>query len=286
MHYSEIAYANSQYPDQLREISHPPGRLWVAGKLRADIPLIAIVGSRKLSEYGQQVTYSLASELAAAGVGIVSGLALGADTIAHQAALEAGGYTVAVLGSGLECIYPASNRGLAQQIVQQGGAVITEQPPQMKGLKHHFPARNRIIAGLSRAVIVTEAAVTSGSLITASFGVQYNRDVMAVPGMITQQQSAGCNNLIRRGAKLITGASDILDELNLDAQITLSLPSSNNQEEAQILDLLARGTSQSHELITQSQLSASRFAQIMSLLEIRGTVRNLGSGRWVLRRGG
>lgn len=286
MHYSEIAYVNSQYPDQLREISHPPGRLWVAGKLRADIPLIAIVGSRKLSEYGQQVTYSLASELAAAGVGIVSGLALGADTIAHQAALEAGGYTVAVLGSGLECIYPASNRGLAQQIVQQGGAVITEQPPQMKGLKHHFPARNRIIAGLSRAVIVTEAAVTSGSLITASFGVQYNRDVMAVPGMITQQQSAGCNNLIRRGAKLITGASDILDELNLDAQITLSLPSSNNQEEAQILDLLARGASQSHELITQSQLSASRFAQIMSLLEIRGTVRNLGSGRWVLRRGG
>lgn len=286
MHYSEIAYVNSQYPDQLREISHPPGRLWVAGKLRADIPLIAIVGSRKLSEYGQQVTYSLASELAAAGVGIVSGLALGADTIAHQAALEAGGYTVAVLGSGLECIYPASNRGLAQQIVQQGGAVITEQPPQMKGLKHHFPARNRIIAGLSRAVIVTEAAVTSGSLITASFGVQYNRDVMAVPGMITQQQSAGSNNLIRRGAKLITGASDILDELNLDAQITLSLPSSNNQEEAQILDLLARGASQSHELITQSQLSASRFAQIMSLLEIRGTVRNLGSGRWVLRRGG
>ncbi len=283
MQISKVYCANLQYPKLLREIHRPPARLYVHGKL-IDVPLVAIVGSRRPTEYGRTATYRLASELAAAGMGIVSGLALGIDTVAHQAALAAGGYTVAVLGSGLSSIYPASNRTLAKRIVESGGAVITEQEPEMPALRHHFPARNRIIAGMSRGVIVTEAAENSGSLITARDARDENREVMAVPGNITSSLSAGSNSLLLAGAHPILKAQDVLNGLGLSSPAlprAESLPAS--KEEAVLLELLGQGISSSHELIGRSGLSASQFAQVISLMEINGKVKNLGGATWVQR---
>ena len=275
--------ANPQYPTLLRETTNPPTRLFVSGPL-PDIPLVAIVGSRRPTEYGRQVTYRLASELAAAGVGVVSGLAIGIDAVAHQAAIEVGGVTIAVLGSGLNQIYPASNRTLAAKLLASGGVLASEQEANMPPLKHHFPARNRIIAGLSRAVIVTEAAASSGSLITANFGLDENRLVMAVPGNITSLSSAGSNQLLKAGAGVVTEAKDVLDALNLEAGLLAQPPPSPaSAEEAAILELISQGISTSRELIERSQLSAAAFAHVISLMEISGKVRNLGAGTWVQR---
>lgn len=275
--------ANPQYPALLREIKNPPTFLYASGPL-PDIPLVAIVGSRRPTDYGRQVTYRLASELAAAGVGVVSGLAIGIDAVAHQAAIEAGGVTVAVLGSGLNQIYPASNRGLARKLLDSGGVIVSEQDYDMPPLRHHFPARNRIIAGLSLGVVVTEATAESGSLITATYALNENRLVMAVPGNITSLSSAGANKLLRAGATPITDTSQILDALDIEAKLLAHPPPPpGSAEEAAILELIGKGATTSRELIEQSQLSAARFAHIISLMEITGKVRNLGAGTWVRR---
>lgn len=283
MQSSKLFYANSQYPQLLRESTSPPAMLNICGVLR-DIPLIAIVGSRRLTEYGKQVTYQLASELAAAGLGIVSGLAIGADGVAHTATLEAGGYTIAVLGSGLQDIYPPRHRGLGRQIIAGGGALITEYELGMPALKQNFPARNRIIAGLAIATIVTEADVKSGSLITANRALNCGRLVMAVPGNINSPMSAGPNNLIRSGAIPITSAVDVLDQLNIKSEaISSPTPAAANAQEELIFTLLNQGVTTSQQLIEQTQLSAAEFARAISLMEITGKVRNLGAGTWVKR---
>jgi DNA processing protein len=281
MQITKLPYANPQYPRLLREITNPPKWLFVSGPM-PDIPLVAIVGSRRPTDYGRQVTYRLASELAAGGIGIVSGLAIGIDAVAHQAAIEAGGFTLAVLGSGLNQIYPLRNRPLASKLLGAGGVIMTEQEADMPPLKHHFPARNRIIAGLARAVVVTEAAAGSGSLITATFALDENRLVMAVPGNVTSLASVGTNKLLRAGAVPITSATDVLEALNLDRQLpSRPPPTPQNAEEAAILELIAQGITTSRELIEHSALSAARFAHIISLMEITGKVRNLGAGTWV-----
>jgi DNA processing protein len=217
-------------------------------------------------------------------LGIVAGLAIGIDAVAHEAALDAGGYTVAVLGSGLNRLSPRQNQGLARRIARQGGAVISEQPADMPGFKQHFPARNRIISGLSLGVVVTEAAASSGSAITAQHATDQNREVMAVPGNITSLMSAGTNNLIRAGATPVTSAADVLTVLNLHAP---ALPSEQAQpasrREAIILELLDQGASSSHELIARSGFSAADFAHTISLMEITGKVRNLGAATWIRR---
>lgn len=283
MQSTKLHCANPQYPSLVREISNPPTHLYVSGQI-PDMPLVAIVGSRRPTDYGRHVTYQLASELAAAGVGVVSGLAIGIDAVAHQAAIEAGGFTVAVLGSGLNQVYPARNRTLAHKVIESGGALVSEQEADMPPLRHHFPARNRIIAGLSLGVVVTEAAAASGSLITATFALDENRLVMAVPGNVTSLSSAGTNKLLRAGATVVTSATDVLDALDIEARI-LAKPAAPpaNAEEATILELIGQGITTSRELIEHSQLSAARFAHIISLMEITGKVRNLGAGTWVTR---
>jgi DNA processing protein len=215
---------------------------------------------------------------------IVSGLALGIDGVAHQAALEAGGLTVAVLGTAIDHIYPASHRGLAKEILQNKGAILSELGPKVEEHGGIFPARNRIIAGLSQAVIVTEAAASSGSLITANFALEQGKQVMAVPGSIMSPYSAGPNNLIKTGAMPITDATDVLAALNFSSPEIVATPvKAKSKEEALILELLGQGVNTSQDLIEQSKLSASQFANIISLMEITGKVRNLGAGVWIAR---
>lgn len=278
-----IAYDNAQYPDLLRHIDAPPKGLYVAGQLRRQ-PAVAIVGSRRPTPYGKQVTYMLASELASAGITIVSGLALGLDAVAHQAALAAGGHTVAVLGSGLNQLYPASNRGLATKILSNGGAIVTEFEAAMPPLRHHFPARNRIIAGLCSGVVVTEADVSSGSLITATQALQCGRQVLAVPGNITSNRSAGPNNLLRSGAMPVTSASDVIEALGLASSAVSTTPTTPaTKQEAALMSLMHTGLTNSRDLIEQSKLDAAEFARTITLMEITGKVSNLGGGVWILR---
>lgn len=283
MQTSKYLLKSPKYPKLLREIASPPKQLYVLGKL-TDAPCVAIVGTLRPTEYGLRVTYKLAGDLARAGITVVSGLALGIDTIAHQAAIEAGGHTVAVLGSGLGTIYPTTNRTLALKLLKSGGAILTEYEADVSPRKFTFPARNRIIAGLSLATIIPEADAASGSLITANFALNENRLVMAVPGSIESPRSAGPNNLIKSGAKAITDASDILAELNLESATTKPVPiSAKSKEEALILELLNQGICSSQELIESSGLTPQTFAAMISLMEITGKIRNLGASTWVVR---
>jgi DNA processing protein len=246
--------------------------------------MIAIVGTRRPSEYGKHTTYRLSYDLAKSGFTIVSGLAIGIDSIAHSAALDAGGKTIAVLGNGLDQIYPASNRNLGIDILKNGGAIISELEPQMPPLKHHFPARNRIISGLSEAVIITEADAKSGSLITANFALEQDRLVMAVPGNITSTKSAGPNNLIKSGAYLITDAVDALAILGYkNPNLAPKTVKADSEEEATIIELIKSGVCTTAEIIEKSKISADKVASVISLMEITGKVRSLGAGQWTLR---
>jgi len=212
-----IAISDKNYPKLLKEIYAPPALLYIRGKFEPNDEFsLGVVGARKLSLYGQQITPLITADLANAGLTIISGLAKGIDALAHQATLEANGRTIAVLGSGLDktSIYPSTNRLLAEKISQQG-AVISEFPIGAQPLPQHFPQRNRIISGLSLGVLVIEATEKSGALITARDALEQNRDIFAVPGSILAKNSLGPNNLIKMGAKLVSQADDILNELNL-----------------------------------------------------------------------
>lgn len=247
--------------------------------------MLAVVGSRSLSPYGRAVTESLVRAVAARGVVIVSGLALGIDSVAHQAALDAGGTTIAVLPSGLETIYPSSHQNLARQIVAQGGALVTEYPPKSSiGFKSNFIARNRLIAGLSQAVLVTEAAAKSGSLHTASFAIEQGKDVLAVPGPITNLQSAGCNNLIKTGATPTTTPEDVFEALKLriDTTPAHSFVAANAAEHA-ILQALHDGLTEGEHIYTQSKLALHEYQQTLSMLEITGKIKATGGDTWALR---
>lgn len=277
----EIGYQEAGYPDLLREGVRPPKRLFVAGELPTGT-MVAIVGSRKITEYGRRVTYQLAYELARAGIIVVSGLALGVDAVAHRAALEAGGKTIAVLGHGLQGIYPPANHHLGERIAAGGGALVTEYELGVHANKHTFPERNRIIAGLCEAIIVTEADASSGSLITANAGLACGRTIMAVPGNITSERSAGPNNLIKTGAVPVTSSSDVLAALDFQGvHLSKSSAKADSPAEAAMLELLRSGKSRNDELIEGSGLSPQEFAHVISLMEITGKVRNLGAGVWV-----
>jgi len=283
MNIQEINYKSKSFPELLLTIAAPPKTLYIAGEL-PDLPMVAIVGTRGPSEYGKQMTYKIAFDLARAGICIVSGLALGVDGIAHQAALEAGGKTIAVLGCGLDIPYPATNQHIFKRIIDGGGAVISEYDLGTPGLRQNFPARNRIIAGLSLATIVTEAAAQSGSLITANFATVENRMVMAMPGNLTSPRSAGPNSLIKLGAKLITDATDVLAELELKSSVLQTkkiAPAS--KEEAIVVDLIEAGNNSTHLMIENSHFDAPRLAHVLSLMEITGKIRNLGAGQWMVR---
>jgi len=273
-------------PEKLRNIPQPPRQLYVLGDVNELLgrPCVTVVGSRKVSAYGRAVTLRLAGELAKSGIVIISGLAIGVDSLAHQAALEAGGLTIAVLPSGVENVYPPSHHGLAKQILQQGGALISEYPAGEIAYKDHFIARNRIASGLGDALLITEAAEKSGTLHTANFALEQGRPVLAVPGNITSPTSAGTNNLIKTGATPVTSVRDIFHALGLEAtEERREAPRSGNPHEQALLDLLFSGLSDGAEILEQSGLEVRLYNQALTMLEIRGQIRPLGNNRWALR---
>jgi len=273
-------------PPLLRQIPSPPKQLWCAGANLDDLlarPRLAIVGSRNVSPYGKQVTLQLSRQLAEQGVVIVSGLALGVDGLAHQAALEAQGLTIAVLPSSPDIITPATNYRLAEQIVAQGGALVSEYPAGTPALKQHFIARNRLIAGLADAVLITEAAEKSGSLHTATFAQKQGKPVLVVPGNITSQGSAGTNNLLKAGATPVTAYTDVLDVLGLQAhQTPAHAVQGATSDEQRLLHLILRGVNDGAELLRRSGLTVSDFNQVMTMLEIGDKIRALGNNQWAL----
>ena len=278
----ELLIADSAYPEPLREIHNPPQRLFLRGRLPEGI-FFAVVGSRTPSPYGKQITPKLVEPLAVAGLVIVSGLAYGIDALAHEAALAQRGFTIAVLGTGVDdqALYPRTHRKLAQRIVDAGGAIVSEYPPGTPGQPQHFPARNRIIAGLSRGVLVVEARAKSGALITANLALRENRDVFAVPGPITAITSAGTNQLIQQGAKLTMQAEDVLDEYGLvPQQVPRAVPSTLSREEQSILALLAEKTLHVDMLAETLHCTAAETAVRLTALELHGLVRNFGGGRY------
>lgn len=283
MNIQHITHRVKTYPEILRQTHASPKELFVLGEL-PELPCVAVVGTRHPTQYGRHMTYKIAYDLAKAGICVVSGMALGIDGVAHQAALDAGGKTIAVLACGLDRPYPAANTHIYRKIIEGNGAVISEYPTGTPGLKQNFVARNRIIAGLALCTVVTEADAKSGSLITANFALQADRIVMAVPGNTTSPRSAGPNNLIRTGARLVTSAIDILAELELSSPVLDIKPvSADSKEEALILTLINDGVTNTDELIEKSELPAPQMASILSLMEITGKVRNMGAGQWIVK---
>jgi DNA processing protein len=281
-----LSLHDPEYPPRLREIGGPPGLLYVKGRLaREDDQAIGVVGTRSPSVYGKDLTARTVPELARAGLTVVSGLARGIDAVAHQTALEAGGRTIAVLGCGVDVIYPAEHRRLFERIQRQG-AVISEYPLGAKPDAFNFPARNRIIAGLSIGVVVVEANVRSGALITADYALEQNREIFAFPGRTTDRGSAGCNKLIRDGrAKLVTCTEDIFAELDLSLavqqlEIKVAIPA--NDEEGTLLALLSHEPTHIDDLVRQAALAAPTVASTLMMLELKGSVRQVGMMSYVL----
>ncbi|WP_367873833.1 DNA-processing protein DprA [Luteolibacter sp. Populi] len=283
---------DDHFPPALREAYDAPLLLYVWGKVEArDRHAIGIVGTRRCTIYGRHATKLVSFQLAHAGFTIVSGLARGVDTVAHEAALAAGGRTIAVLGSGLAQLFPAENLALAEKIAEGRGAVVSEFPLHTMPDKQTFPQRNRIVAAWSRAIVVTECARKSGSLITANLAGDYGRPVYAVPGPIDAESSAGCNQLIREGATLATSGEDILEDLGelpfarpaaMPAAQAATLPELP-AEEAKVFSALGEGESGVDRLVESTGLAAPVVATSLMKLEMRKLVRALPGFRYVKR---
>lgn len=280
-----VTLNDEQYPSILKEIHSPPALLYVRGTLPPnDIVTLAVVGTRGTSQYGRAVTPQLVGDLAQAGVMIVSGLALGIDALAHRAALDNNGITTAVLGCGLNTIYPRTNSSLAHAIIENNGCLLSEYPPGTEPLKGHFPARNRIIAGLSRGVLVIEGDDDSGSLITARCALDQNRDVLAVPGNITHAGSRGPNTLIKMGAALVSSADDVLNALDLDYHTTnhhSNAPKLDTDEEKILWNALSSGPLHIDEINRMCKLNISTISATLAMLEVKGSVLHLGGMRYI-----
>ncbi|NCF66848.1 MAG: DNA-protecting protein DprA [Chloroflexi bacterium] len=283
-----LTWKSEEYPNYLREIEGSPPLIYVHGSLEEiDRWAVAVVGTRRLTSYGRQITQELVAGLVLNGVTIVSGLARGIDAVAHKTALEHGGRTIAVLGSGPDCIYPPENRALARQIVNGRGAIVSEYGLGVQPEAKNFPPRNRIISGLSLGVIVVEAGDRSGASITARFALEQGREVFAVPGNITSPASKGTNRLIQQGAKLVTGVDDVLEELNLamvleHSAVQLSLP--ETQDEAALYEYLSAQPVHIDDLSRSTGLSSSLVSSTLTLMELKGMVRQVGGMNYVLAR--
>lgn len=273
-----ITWLDDEYPRHLLEIYDPPPVLFMQGELvSSDEWSVGVVGTRRATSYGKHVTRTIVTDLVQAGVTIVSGLARGIDGFAHRAALEVGGRTIAVLGSGLANIYPPEHRELAQQI-RENGALFSEFPPHTKPEASNFPRRNRIISGLSLGVIVVEAGKRSGALITARYALDQGREVLAVPGNITAKSSQGTNRLIQEGAKPVLHANDVLEELNLsmlDTQVAAQLTIPTTPEEDRLLDLLSGQPVHVDELSLGSGMTVSLVTSTLSMMQLKGLVRQV-----------
>jgi DNA processing protein len=280
-----VEFYNSHYPEMLKNIFDPPPGIFMRGGLSQDGISVAVVGSRKPSLYGVAVAESLAAGLSAAGLTVVSGMARGIDAAAHKGALKAGGHTVAVLGCGVDVVYPRDNKRLMEDIASSG-AVISEFPPGSPPQSWHFPVRNRVISGLSRAVVVVEAAARSGALITADIALEQGRDVMAVPGNVSSPLSCGPNRLIKQGARLVEGFADILDELGIDRLFNTGgeaeRPSPRlTADEEKLMKLLSMEPLALDKLVEDSGLAAQQVLAALMFLEIKGMVRQLPGKHFV-----
>lgn len=275
MDFSILTLQDRAYPALLREIQDPPPKLWVWGRLPSHFPAVAIVGARKASAYGRATAEQFATALAAAGLWIVSGLALGTDSAAHRGALSAGGRTVAVLGSGLDRIYPPENQSLAGEIVDRGGVVLSEFERDTEPAPYRFPQRNRIISGLSRAVLVVEAGEKSGALITARLAAEQGREVFVIPHDISRESGRGCLRLIKEGATAVGEPEEILDTLGIEAETSRTRGGSETEKE--LLSLLAEPR-HIDEIARAIAKPISEVSTLLTHYELRGLVRNFGNG--------
>ena len=287
MNIKKLTLKSPDYPNVLRDLDGKPPVLYHVGANLNELSKrsrVAIVGSRKMTAYGEQVTRRFASELASQGLVIISGLALGVDGTAHRAALEAGGLAIGVLPCPLDKIVPATNQRLAVAILDAGGALVSEYAVGEMPFKQNFIARNRIMSGLADAVLITEAAEKSGALYTAKFGLEQHREVMAVPGNITGTGSVGVNNLIKASkASLVTSYLDVLNILDLKDHKTIAREvKGRNAHEQKVLDLMLQGISDGDELLDESSLTVSEFNQVLTMLEIGGKIRPLGMNHWAI----
>ncbi len=282
-----LTWNDPLYPARLKEIYDVPPLLYVRGTLAPeDEWAIAVVGTRGATVYGRQVTERLAADLVQNKITIVSGLARGIDSVAHRTTLEAGGRTIAVLGCGLDLVYPAENTKMAQAITHQG-ALVSEHPLGTRPKAEHFPRRNRIMSGLCLGVVVAEAGESSGALITARLALEQNREVFAIPGSILSPASRGTNRLIQDGAKLVRNAQDILEELNL-SMIPRQLPMEEitpaDQTESLLLQHLRAEPVHIDEVCRLSQLPIATVSSTLAMMELKGMVRQLGGMNYALAR--
>lgn len=286
-----LSKSDPSYPKLLQEAPDSPYILYVRGTYdwSCPRPLVAIVGSRKYTSYGERVAYRLGEDLARSGCIVVSGLAYGIDALAHEASLEAGMETIAVMGNGLDdaSLYPRNNVTLARRIAEHG-ALVSEYPPGTPANTYTFPMRNRIIAGMSLGVVVIEAAEESGSLITARLALDYNREVFAIPGSIFSPVSTGTNRLIREGAKIVTSVSDILEEF--PALMPTAQPGDTaatrasaglSPEEQKVLHCLSHEPLHVDKIIQAATLETAAVSSILSMLEIKGLVKNVGGMNYI-----
>ena len=282
-----LTWDDAGYPPRLKEIDQPPPVLYVRGAIIAeDAWAVAVVGTRRISAYGRQVSDELGSFLAANGVTVVSGLARGVDAIAHQSALKAGGRTIAVLGCGVERIYPPEHAQLADKIIASG-AVISDYPPGTQPDAANFPPRNRIISGLSIATVVVEAGETSGALITAQFAVDQGREVFAVPGNILAPQSKGTNRLIAQGAHPLLSARDLVDTLNLariPEQRTIRRILPVDETESKLMSVLTYEPLHMDDIRARTGLPIERVSATLVMMELKGSVRQVGGNSYVAVR--
>lgn len=280
-----ICWDDARYPDRLREIHDPPLVFWLRGGAEClALPSVAVVGSRAASDYGRRVAYELARDLARRGLAVVSGLALGIDGAAHQGALDASGVTVGVLGCGLDVVYPPSHARLYRDLAERG-AVLSEYPPETAPEPFRFPARNRIVSGLSLGTLVVEAGQRSGALITARLALEQGRDVFAVPGRIDSRKSAGTHRLLQEGARLVQSVDDICEELGWQAAVvgdpaSVSAPTATAQDATGrlLLGLLSDRSCEVDELTRLSGLTAAQVGGALLRLELAGLVRCAGRG--------
>ncbi|MCZ2126442.1 MAG: DNA-processing protein DprA [Anaerolineales bacterium] len=282
-----LTWADEEYPTRLKEIDQPPPVIYIRGDYAADdLFAVAIVGTRKVTAYGRQMAEEVASFLAASGITVVSGLARGVDAIAHQSALKAGGRTIAILGSGVDKIYPPEHRGLAEQIVERG-AVMSDYAVGTPPESSNFPPRNRIISGLSLATVVIEAAETSGALITAEFAAEQGREVFAVPGSVLAPQSKGTNRLIQKGAHPLLTPADLMQALDLtrmekQKSARKALPA--DETEAKVLSVLRGEPLHVDEIRNAADLPIEKISAALTMMELKGMVRQVGGMNYVAVR--
>jgi len=280
-----LTLLDKNYPSLLSQTPNPPIVLYIKGDFdfnNSNSKFIAVVGTRNITSYGTQITKFLVRELTSSGCVIISGLALGVDSIAHSTAIQQRGKTIAVLGCGVDYCYPAQNALLYKNILSSGGAIISEYPPGQKPSRGSFPSRNRIIAGLSSGTIVTEGASDSGALITADFAFKAGRKVFAIPGPITSSYSKGPNQLLSKGAIPVSSSEDILKTLKLSRNQKSTNQYKVTPEEKIIVEHLQDGQMHIDEIVKNTKLPAAKISTILSILELKNIVQNIGSGNYCL----